>query len=447
MAALCFALSSSILFINAMLCSPSTIATPVIFGAEILSLSAVLVTNFTLDVPQLINFNHGAISVKDATFCNITVTYTHQGQNDLITVETWLPQENWNERLQATAGGGWQAGRSTFSPYFMAGAIGEGYATTTSDAGLGSGDPYTWALASLGNVDLYALQNLAHKSLEDQAIIGKSLIRSFYGRDPAYSYWNGCSQGGRQGLMLAQRYPTAYDGIAASAPAIYWNDFVLSNFYPAFTMNQAQEYPLVCELEFLTEQAVKHCDPLDGVTDGIIAEPYSCDFDPFSMVNSTFNCSSPNRTISLSNGAALVANAAWTGARSSEGGFLWYGVNPDADISGLGFTEHDTNATANAIKLQNYWINLILERRPDLNFTEITHSQYDHYFHQGQLYSSMIDASDPELSYFNNAGGKMLTFHGLVGNPMFWLAFLTRGMYRLTKQYHPTVHSATTRKL
>lgn len=105
--------------------------------------------------------------MTNASFCNITVTYTHPGQNDHINVETWLPLNNWNDRLQATGGGGWQAGRFALSPFFMAGAIGEGYAATTTDAGL-AGSPTTWALKSGGNVDLYALQNLGSRALYDQ---------------------------------------------------------------------------------------------------------------------------------------------------------------------------------------------------------------------------------------------------------------------------------------
>lgn len=193
-----------------LVCSPSAIAPPALLGVEILALSAVPIVNYSIEVPQIYDFNHPAISVQNASFCNVTVTYTHPGENDTINVETWLPQD-WNGRLQATGGAGWTAGRNVLSPGFMSGAIGEGYATTSTDAGLPPiwpGDPTTWALVTQGNVNSYMLENLAYRSLEEQALIGKGLIRSFYGQDPTYSYWSGCSQGGRQGLMLAQRFPT-----------------------------------------------------------------------------------------------------------------------------------------------------------------------------------------------------------------------------------------------
>lgn len=306
---------------NITACSPSAIATPALFGAEILSLSASWVQNFTLDVPATFNYNHGDSSVQNVEFCNVTVTYTHPGYDDRITVETWLPS-NWNNRLQATGGGGWRAGRFVLSEFFMGGAIGEGYATTTTDAGLGDA-PDAWALKSAGNLNLEALHNLGYRSLNDQAIIGKDLVRSFYGVPPAYSYWSGCSQGGRQGLMLAQRYPHAYDGIAAAAPAQSWPEFVSAVYYPLLAHVWAGESsPLACELDFLTEEAVKHCDPLDGIVDGIISDVDGCDFDPFSAVNTTFSCGATGNSMPLSRAAAITAQAAWSGPRTVSGDFL-----------------------------------------------------------------------------------------------------------------------------
>jgi hypothetical protein len=150
-------------------CVPATFHNLSLFGAEIVSLSATLVTNYSASVPATDRFTQPPVEVQNATFCNVTVSYTHPGQNDALVVEAWLPTAGWNGRLQAVGGGGFVAGRSVPAHSAMAGAIADGYATATTDAGLGAApDPTTWALLSPGNVNLYALQNLASVSLEDE---------------------------------------------------------------------------------------------------------------------------------------------------------------------------------------------------------------------------------------------------------------------------------------
>jgi hypothetical protein len=142
-----------------------------LFGAEILSVAASLVTNYSSSVPVSHRFTQPAVEVQNATFCNVTITYTHPGQGDTIAVEAWLPPaDGWNGRLQAVGGAGWVAGRSPITAVAMAGAVSDGYATVTTDAGLrgaqDSGVP--WALLSPGNPDMYSLINLASVSLEDE---------------------------------------------------------------------------------------------------------------------------------------------------------------------------------------------------------------------------------------------------------------------------------------
>lgn len=151
-------------------CNSAAIPLPSLFGAEILVLTANVVQNFSQEVSDQMYYNHPPISVKGVNFCNITVTYTHPGQDDSISVEAWLPMDHWNGRLQASGGGGWTAGRLPLSYTAMAGAIGDGYAATTTDAGFGQNSffPEPWALRSPGNVDLFALQNIASVSLNDQ---------------------------------------------------------------------------------------------------------------------------------------------------------------------------------------------------------------------------------------------------------------------------------------
>jgi hypothetical protein len=413
--------------ISSSLCSAATFSTPDVFGTQILSLTANLVTNFSLSVTDQFWYNHPSTEVSGANFCNVTVTYTHPGQNDTIHVTSWLPTSGaWNERIQATGGGGLVAGGESFviSYYAMAGAVGTGYAAITTDAGLEeTGDASSWALASPGNVNLYALQNMGSVSLSDRALIGKALVQDFYGRPAKYSYFSGCSQGGRQGLMLAQRYPSLYDGIASSAPAIKLNSLIASIYWPQLVMALAGGYPHQCELDALTAAAVSQCDGNDGVVDGLISDVSACEYDPFNSVGNTFTCAATGMRMQISQLAATIANATWTGPVTVSGDFIWYPPNIGADISGT-ITDQgsaQTSCTAHGTctgvpnSLGPQWIKLFLAKNPDFDLGNITHKQFDDLIHQGeQQFGSLIDTSDPDLSAFKAAGGKMLGYHGLV---------------------------------
>lgn len=150
-------------------CVPTTFGTPYVFGTSILSVEASLVTNYSVSVPSTSTFTQPPTELQNATFCNVTVSYTHPGENDNVIVEAWLPVDNWNGRFQAVGGGGWVAGRFFFSYDAMDGALANGYATITTDAGLGSAeDASPWALLSPGNVNLYNLQNIGSVSLNDE---------------------------------------------------------------------------------------------------------------------------------------------------------------------------------------------------------------------------------------------------------------------------------------
>ena len=288
-------------------CSPAAISYPTIYGVEFLTLEAHLVTNFSQFVRTGFYANHGSVNVSDATFCNVSISYTHPGENDAVKTQVWLPIGTWNGRLQAVGGGGWQAGLNYPALMGMSGAIGEGYSTVSTDAGLGSEmTPKKWGLVSPGNVNWYLLQNLASVSLNEMAIIGKSISESFYGVPPKYSYFTGCSQGGRQGLMLAQRYPDAFDGIAAAAPAINWNSFLVQDLWPSVLMDKLRAYPPSCEFDAITAAAIEACDAEDGVVDGVISHPETCKFDPMDIVGRTINCTNFGRNWTISSSAAEI---------------------------------------------------------------------------------------------------------------------------------------------
>lgn len=409
------------------MCSGNAIPYPTVPGAEILSLQSTLVSNYSQFVHEGYYLNHHSVDVTNVSFCNVTVAYTHPGENDTVHVKVYLPLDGWNERMQAIGGSGWTAGFSSVSAPAMIGAVGQGYVAVTTDGGHYSdltGDPSSWVLRSNGELNWHALQDFASVTLNDAAIIGKSLAESVYGRAPKYSYWSGCSQGGRQGLMLAQRYPTAFNGIVASAPAINIDRFMVTDYWPQLIMTLQDEYPYPCELNALTAAAIAACDSNDGVIDGLLSDPDSCHFDPHALVGTTFNCSDTGAEQKISKIAADVASAAWMGARSTNGSFLWYGINRDAILSGNGLdtigpanTECDKNGTCVAAppSLLTDWIRVFVEKNPDFPLSNMTHEEFDQIFEKSvREFDAIAGTNDPDLSAFRDAGGKMLTFHGLV---------------------------------
>ncbi|KAM3068381.1 hypothetical protein ACMFMG_009518 [Clarireedia jacksonii] len=399
------------------ICSSSSIPYPDLAGAKFLSLEAIPVLNYSL-IPSSgsLTDTPPATTSTSISFCNVSLVYTHPGEGDKINVQVWLPAaSSWNQRFMGTGGGALATG--TFDRA-LSPAIASGYSAASTDGGhnpnLLSAEP--WALISPGNVNLYLLQDFASVALNDMAVIGKAVTESFYGVKPKYSYWNGCSTGGRQGHMMAQRYPTAYDGIHASAPAINWGEMVPGTYWPQFVMNQLKVYPSACEMNAITAAAVKACDDLDGVVDGVISAVGLCHFNASSVVGSVATCSD-NSTQIVSSGAAAVAQATWDGAKTSKGAFQWYGVTHNSPLTGLAGTTCDasnSNCVEAPFQANVDWIKLWIKKNASYPIANTTHKEWDSIFHASvQQWTSMIGTNDPDLSEFRDAGGKMLTVHGL----------------------------------
>ncbi|OTB00359.1 hypothetical protein M426DRAFT_66038 [Hypoxylon sp. CI-4A] len=399
-------------------CVPSTFSTPTLLGGQILGIEAAIVSNYSYDIPTGWRYSQPAVDVENAEFCNVTITYTHTGQNDSVVVETWLPIDSWNERLQSVGGGGFQAGRFALGYAAMAGAIYDGYATTTTDGGLGTASYPSWALVSPGNFNLVALDDLGHTTLNDMAIIAKDVIQSYYGKGPSYSYFNACSQGGRQASILAQQYPTAYDGIIAAAPGMWWAELMLTAVWPTFYMDLTEQYPDACELTQLTSLAKALCDKLDGIEDGLIAEPEECRqiFSASEYVGTTFNCSTTGESMNISEAAVAVANAVWDGPRYSNGDFLWYGFEIGSDLATLAATTcgEDGQCTAASSATYLWYYQTFVLKDPTADVTNLTHAQFDTMYRSfKRTFASSLEATETDIVDFRDAGGKMITYHGL----------------------------------
>ena len=222
-------------------------------------------------------------------------------------------------------------------------------------------------------------------------------------------------------MMMAQRYPTAYDGILALAPAINWVFLLGTIYWPQEIMNMLDYYPRPCELEYLTAAAIEACDELDGVKDGIISLPDLCNFDPRVLIGEINTCDSEENKVTWQ--AAAIAAGTWTGFTNQEGGRLWYGLFQDAPLTNLpGLTLADTTCTSEErssctgapFPPGEEWIRLFIEKDPDFDTSNLTYAEFvDVFYRSIEEYSSIINTADPDLSAFRDNGGKLLTWHGM----------------------------------
>ncbi|KAH7305195.1 Tannase/feruloyl esterase [Stachybotrys elegans] len=414
----------------AALCVPSTFDALSIPAARVVAVNAAVVANFSAESPEWLRFSQPSQSLVNANFCNVTITYTHPGQGDNVSVETWLPLDGWNQRLQSAGGGGYGAGRFDGVYGAMYGALADGYATSSTDAGLlPTPDPSGWAHVSPGNINWYNLQNLASVSLGELATVSKYVISRFYGKNPEYSYFNGCSQGGRQGLELAQRYPDAYDGIMAGAPGIRLPEASPALLWAQQLMREAGEYPFPCELDTVVQAAIDFCDPLDGVVDGIVGEPYMCleQFDASTLIGREITCAQTNSTMTISATAVQVVTGTWQGPSTLDGRQLFPGPLPGADLTGnLPYsvapgpaltlcTEEGCMGLDNVPAQQ--WVQLWVSRLETVDFDNLSREEFLRLLHQSrQWFGSVFNTNDPDISPFQKAGGKLITFIGLADN-------------------------------
>ncbi|MGW5658804.1 tannase/feruloyl esterase family alpha/beta hydrolase [Streptomyces sp. NPDC003758] len=344
-------------------------------------------------------------------FCEVTVTLTHPGDGDHAKVRTWLPVSGWNGRFQGLGGAAYLAGDNNVG---LATAVKDGYAATTTDAGVGDALDTSWALNSKGKVNTALLKNFASRSQHEAAVVGKEVVDGVYGKRASYSYFTGCSTGGRQGYMEAQRYPTDYDGILADAPAINWGEFEVATLWPQVVMNNEKTYPAPCEFKAFTDAAVEACDSLDGVKDGLVNDASRCDFDPRRLIGTKVVCNGKELTVTAAD--AAVVRKIWDGPRTPSGRKLWSGVPIGANLAALaGVSDPDANGNVKGAPFQvpADWVRLWVAKDPSLDVSKITYSRFTRLFEQSEAeYDKVIGTDDPDLSAFLKSGGKLLTWHG-----------------------------------
>jgi Tannase and feruloyl esterase len=343
-------------------------------------------------------------------FCDVVMTQTDPAGNP-INIEVWLPR-NWNGRFQGIGGAGYFCGilYPAFSPTIpgLASGMRAGYATASTDCG----HPLptaSFALKPDGTLNQPLITDFASTGIHDMTVDGKALTAAFYRNAPRYAYFYGCSTGGRQGLMEAQRYPADYNGIVSGAPAINWTRFTPAQVWPPLVMNASDDFLPACKETAFTNAVIAACDGLDGVVDGVISDPSACHWDPHTLVGTNTPCGVITAT------DADVIEKIWQGPETVRGTHLWFGLEPGADLSGLAGTATVNGVTtAVPLSIATDWLGTFLQRDPNWNWQTLTYGEFDRLFAQSvSEFSSTIATDDPNLTAFARHGGKVLIWHGL----------------------------------
>ncbi len=340
-------------------------------------------------------------------FCAVALTHDDSAGNPMHTA-VWLPSK-WNGRFQGIGGGGYSCGiyyaptAGFVSPSLQV-ALDGGYASASTDCGVPVADAYTgaWGLKPDGQLNWPLIKDWASVGIHDMTAAGKAVTQAYYPGGLRYSYFNGCSTGGREALEEAQQYPADYNGIVAGSPAINWPSWVPAAIWPALVMNQMHDALPTCKEDAFTESAVNACDASDGVTDGIISNPADCHWNADKLIGFKTPCGTITAT------DAAVMNKIWQGPVTTGGRPLWSGLERGASLDYLAATTSTNGVTTpQPFSIPLGWLGTWLQQNPDWNWQTLTFTQFDELFTQSvREFSFTVAANDSDWPPSGNTAAR-----------------------------------------
>ncbi len=332
--------------------------------------------------------------------CRVAATLT-PSSDSTIEMEVWMPADNWNGKFEAVGNGGW-AGVITYAgpqaiPRNMAFALAEGYATASTDTGhVNDG---TQGRFAAGHPE--KLTDFAYRAVHEMTVASKAIITAFYGNGPRLSYWNGCSTGGRQALIEAQRFPDDFDGIVAGAPANFWTHLTAGIAAAAHVTHQGQPGNMPADkLRLLHDSVVRACDALDGVRDGLLQDPTRCSFDVQQLA-----CKGTDTASCLTPAQVAAAQEMYGGAKRSQ--------SKEQVYPGLAFGSELGWDPVNGLQplpiAESYFKDVVLQ---DSSWDYTRFNVDTDVAKADAAHAALMNATDPNLRPFFARGGKLIQYHG-----------------------------------
>lgn len=308
--------------------------------------------------------------------------------------------EGWNGKMVGFGGGGW-AGNTVLSTAVP--ALAQGYATAQTDGGHESANGFDvdWAR---GNP--VAMTDFAYRAVHEMTRTGKAVVTQYYGRHASRNYFEGCSTGGRMGMMETQRYPEDYDGVVAGAPVysllVQTTGLVRNRFFraPGAAVSAAQ-------LKMVNEAAVAACDAADGLKDGVVTDPRACGWDPGALAckagETGEGCLTPAQVTTL--------RAAYADIRSPQGVVGNYGLTRGGEGGWGRFVQSTPQGAPDPMTGGLGALTVYMFGREDYDLNAFDPAKDQAAVHR-TAFAREYEATQADLAPYLKHGGKLLLWHG-----------------------------------
>ena len=374
------------------------------FAADCASLKSAALADATItaatDVPATqVPLNASGATLQVPALC-VVKGVLHPTSDSVIRFEVWMPKEGWNGRIVDVGNGGF-AGSIGYQQ--MIANVAAGYATAGSDAGhQAEAEDASWAYKHPEKI-----KDFGWRAVHLTSIASKSMVQAFYAKPQTKAYFDACSDGGREALMEAQRFPDDYDGILAGAPAHNWTHMLTGGIalVQASTIDPEAFFSTM-KLPSIRAAALAACDLQDGVKDGVISDPEHCRFDP-----AVLTCKGAEDTSCLTTKQVGLLKSLYAGPKDSKGVAVGPGYAPGDETAGWKAWIIGTapGAGSGGTYMHSYFRYMVYN---DPKWSALTANVDDALAKAMAGPAKEIDATNPDLSRFAARGGKLVIYHG-----------------------------------
>lgn len=330
----------------------------------------------------------------------------HPSADSNIGIEVWMPLSSWSGRYVQLGNGG-LAGSINHATLYP--QIASGHAVAATDDGhTGAGTDGSWAV---GHPEKRI--DFGYRAVHVTNVVAKRIVAEFYGRAARFAYFNGCSEGGREALMEAQRYPEDFNGILAGSPAHAWMSLMAGFAWNSqAVLKDPASYIPAAKRELIEKAALQACGAQDGYSDPFVQHPLACHFNPAELL-----CKGSDETSCLTAPQLTALQKIYSGANSSTGQKLSTGYQPGAEAEagppGVSFSSYVYGpappVTLDLLFSSSFYGGFLFERA---DYSSLTFNFDDDVQRANSALGDIMNATNPDLHAFKAHGGKLLHYHG-----------------------------------